>query len=176
LTRCEHKPFKGLQHIRSRVNTCLSFRNHGLWPLNSAKIKAYTWALNNKTYDNQVNQTPKIVHTKAWCRLAWRSPILNKPQKFTIDLETPLPPWQPQIAKVMHPSHFLPESLVTGIWLKQRAQHTWWMVQNTHLFELFSYPIAQFTMVKTIFLFFVIFPLSRYFFFYFSTILVSNSC
>jgi len=25
-------------------------------------------------------------------RLAWQSPILNKPQKFTIDLEMPLPP------------------------------------------------------------------------------------
>jgi hypothetical protein len=65
-----------------------------------------------------------------------------------MDLETPLPPWQPQTAKVMHPSHFLPESLVTGIWPEQRAQHTGWMVQNTRLFELFSCPIAQFTVVN----------------------------
>jgi hypothetical protein len=48
----------------------------------------------------------------------------------------------------MHPSHFLPESLVTGIWPEQRAQHTGWMVQNTRLFELFSCPIAQFTVVN----------------------------
>jgi hypothetical protein len=48
----------------------------------------------------------------------------------------------------MHPSHFLPESLVTGIWPEQRAQHTGWMVQNTGLFELFSCPIAQFTVVN----------------------------
>jgi len=48
----------------------------------------------------------------------------------------------------MHPSHFLPESLVTGIWPEQRAQHTGWMMQNTRLFELFSCPIAQFTVVN----------------------------
>jgi hypothetical protein len=48
----------------------------------------------------------------------------------------------------MHPSHFLPESLVTGIWPKHGAQHTGWMVQNTHLFELFSCPIAQFAVVN----------------------------
>jgi len=86
----------------------------------------------------KVNQTSKIEHANApklvaitWCRLAWRSPILNKPQKFTIDLETPLPPWQPQTAKVMHPSHFLPESLVTGIWPEQGAQHTIFQNQKT---------------------------------------------
>jgi len=71
-------------------------------------------------------------------------------QKFTIDLETPLPPWQPKTAKVMHPSHFLPESLVTGIWPEQQEQHTGWMVQNTRLFELFSCPIAQFAMVNNV--------------------------
>jgi hypothetical protein len=48
----------------------------------------------------------------------------------------------------MHPSHFLPESLVTGIWPEQRAQHTGWMVQNTGLFELFSCPVAEFTVVN----------------------------
>jgi hypothetical protein len=48
----------------------------------------------------------------------------------------------------MHLSHFLPESLVTGIWPEQRAQHTGWMVQNTRLFELFSCPIAQLTVVN----------------------------
>ncbi len=36
---------------------------------------------------------------------------------------------------------------MTGIWPEQRAQHTGWMVQNTRLFELFSCPIAQFTVV-----------------------------
>jgi hypothetical protein len=39
----------------------------------------------------------------------------------------------------------LPKFSVIGIWLEQRAQHIEWMVQNTHLFELFSCPIAQFS-------------------------------
>jgi hypothetical protein len=39
-------------------------------------------------------------------------------------------------------------SQVTGIWPEQRAGHTGWMVQNTRLFELFSCPIALFTVVN----------------------------